>query len=249
MLGGVSEDKFVGPSAFARLCHVSRQAIHKAIGAGEVVKTPKGIDPKNATNKAYMVRALARATQHPEKSQKGKIRAGGAKKKAGGNPGSKKARKKEGAKKPEHSPRETKASRADTLRVVLEAAGVGEEEGGIDAMIETIAQKSYWDTLKVKEDVLKRQLDRAREVAAVADMRIIESEIGAFGQGIVANFIDSSQRQGIQICQMVGAEGKEKLVIEYLEKDNARRIAEAKGAVARIKKATLKAMTKKRRIA
>ncbi|MBE3063586.1 MAG: hypothetical protein IMZ69_01045 [Spirochaetes bacterium] len=109
-----------------------------------------------------------------------------------------------------------------------------------------IAQKGYWDTLKVKEDVLKRRLDRAREVGSVVDTRILESEVSAYHQGLVANFIDSPQRQAIQICQMLGAEGKEKQVMELLERDNEKRLAESDRVVKEMAKKLAARMRRKK---
>lgn len=222
----------VSQSEFARRAGVSRQAVHEAIKNESLVSAGKKIDTEHPINAAYLVKSAVGTTKHGPKGKSGtKTAAAGSPKDAG------KERKTGGRADPEAAAE----SKRKKIRAALEAAGMGddgEESGGLGSvtedMIQVVMQKSYWDTLKVKEDVLKRQLERAREVGSVIDQRILESEIGAFGQALVANFVDAPQKQAIQICQMLGVEGKEREVTEFLEKDNERRLEEAERAVRKI---------------
>ena len=231
----------VSQSEFARRAGVSRQAVHEAIKNESLVSAGKKIDTEHPINAAYLVKAAVGTTKHGPKGKSGtKTAAAGSPKDAGKERktgGREKGRKAEGRADPEAAAE----SKRKKIRAALEAAGMGddgEESGGLGSvtedMIQVVMQKSYWDTLKVKEDVLKRQLERAREVGSVIDQRILESEIGAFGQALVANFVDAPQKQAIQICQMLGVEGKEREVTEFLEKDNERRLEEAERAVRKI---------------
>jgi hypothetical protein len=80
-----------------------------------------------------------------------------------------------------------------------------------------------------KEVALARQAELAYEerIGNLADISIVLAIIEAHKHGLVANFVDSIQRQAMQICSMVGAEGKERIVEDYLEKENKRRLEEA----------------------
>jgi hypothetical protein len=193
------------------------------------VKGEQGYDLKHPTNAGYLARALVESAQKGKATKPGKIpkidksRAAvevGAREK----PKPAKAEGKPRAHKPESNPKADEKSKAETLRAALVDAGLEDAGMDVDEMIGIVMQRGYWDTMKVKEDVLKRQLDRAREVGSVIDQRIIESLVGGFIQEIIANFVDSPQKQAMQICQMLGAEGKERGVTEYLEKDNERRL-------------------------
>jgi len=224
---------------------VSRQAIHKALKAGEVVTGGGGVDPAHPTNKAYLVRALARAAGHPERIPKPPVVKAAAKKAPAEKPGSGKAGKKNAAGKPEGGPKAEGVG--DALQALIAATGLDSAEDR--EMMKTIAQKAYWDTLKVKEDVLKRQLDRAREVGSVIDQRMIESLVGTLHQALQGNFVDAPQKQAIQICQMLGADGKENQVMLYLEKDNERRLKESDRALESMVRVLVKRMQRRRKAA
>ena len=103
----------------------------------------------------------------------------------------------------------------------------GGKEPGLDAMIKISGQKGYWDTLKSREEAKTKQMIREKTAGALADLSIVLTLIDAHKHGLVANFVDNNQRQAMQICAMLGAEGKERIVEEYLAKENKRRLEEA----------------------
>jgi hypothetical protein len=233
----------ISKAAFARMAGVSRQAIDDQIKRGHVVCGPKGPDPEHPINQAYLARTIAGTTRSGPKSRSAEEPTAAA---AREQPESGRKRKAPLASGEDAAAKAPEAGKEKKLREALVNAGLGAAGLDVDEMIQTVVQKGYWDTMKVKEEVLKKQLDRAREVGSVIDQRIIESEIGAFGQAIVANFVDSPQKQAIQICQMLGVEGKEREVTEFLEKDNARRLEESRRVVQQIKAGVLKSISKNR---
>ena len=87
----------------------------------------------------------------------------------------------------------------------------------------------YTEWKRRREAATARQAELALEerLGNLADISIVLAIIEAHKHGLVANFVDSIQRQAMQICSMVGAEGKERIVEEYLEKENKRRLEEA----------------------
>lgn len=108
----------------------------------------------------------------------------------------------------------------------------------------------YTEWRRRKEAALARQAELAYEerIGNLADISIVLAIIEAHKHGLVANFVDSIQRQAIQICSMVGAEGKERIVEDYLEKENKRRLEEADRTAARVADRLKRGLRQKREL-
>ena len=215
-------------AAFARLAGVSRQAIHQHIKGGNIVLDVDGtIDPDHPQNQAYLARTMsgtsrpgpAAQAEPPNDDDEGQQMLPMEDPEPatdGGSPP------------PSHG-----ASTVDDLQSMRRQidAAQGSPKEGEDPVTQMVRQKAYWDIRKVQEDVLRRQLEREERIGNLVDRSVIKAAIGAFQQAIVANFVDSCERQALQICQMLGMEGKSRIVIEFLEKDNKRRLEECDRAV------------------
>ena len=237
----------ISQSAFAKLAGVSRQAIHNHIKAGSVVKTKDGtIDPEDPINAAYLTGHMAgTARKGPPKGSGGRAPKSGSKKR-GKSTRVDQAKKKDPDVDPEPAaptepkdPPSTQASEAKLealrkLRSRLDGESDPGDDPAVEEMVQFVQQKGYWDTLKAREEAKTKQLIREERIGNLADISIVLAIIEAHKHGLVANFVDSIQRQAMQICSMVGAEGKERIVEDYLEKENKRRLEEADRTAARV---------------
>ena len=244
-------------SAFAKLAGVSRQAIYDHLNHKRVVREADGsIDPKNQTNSAYLAGHMAGTARHgprPNAPRSKKAPAGGSANKAGGKTGKigrEKSDSAGGKKKSKKStrvdPRKTEefgdgSQRENALEEALRKLRdrldnvSGEYPDDVNELVAVVQQKGYWDTVKAREDAKAKQLAREKSVGSLVDLSVVVSMIGAYHQGLVANFVDSVQRQAMQICQMLGMEGKQRAVEEFLEKDNRRRLEESDRVVNRMR--------------
>ena len=126
-------------------------------------------------------------------------------------------------------------SPAAAASAALAAAVSGGADVGLSASeLRDLARAAVWGARKDRAATARIEIQNAERLRELLPGKLIASLIGEHHQGIVANFVDSPQRQAIQICGMLGCEGKEKVVMEYLEKDNERRLQAADDTVKRI---------------
>jgi hypothetical protein len=236
----------ISQSAFAKLAGVSRQAIHNHIKAGSVVKTKDGtIDLEDPINSAYLTGHMAgTARKGPPKGSGGRAPKSGSKRrrkstrvdqvKKDPDVDPEPATPKEPKDPPSTQESEAKLEALRKLRSRLDGESDPGDDPAVEEMVQFVQQKGYWDTLKAREEAKTKQLIREERIGNLADISIVLAIIEAHKHGLVANFVDSIQRQAMQICSMVGAEGKERIVEDYLEKENKRRLEEADRTAARV---------------
>ena len=144
-------------------------------------------------------------------------------------------RQRKAAARPAAAPAGGKGATVSAAAAALAAAVSGGADIGLSVdELRDLARAAVWGARKDRAATARLEIQNAERLRELLPGKLIASLIGEHHQGIVANFVDSPQRQAIQICGMLGAEGKERIVMEYLEKDNARRLQAADDTVKRI---------------
>ena len=148
--------EYISQNKFAIMCGVSRQAVHKAIKEGRVVKTSRGIDPDNPSNQYFCSKAGVRKTLRKRPTKKGAVTT---------------------VKVPVimGAPPETPE---DTL--VIEGGPRPKAPKGAQVADFDVYQKAYEETRLKKIQADMAVLKYAKDVGAVVDIETLKQKMGAF---------------------------------------------------------------------